>query len=100
MSPMKYVPEVVRNCTAYLAVDYDGLFRLLKKEENPFRMCYDPELDISPELEPDATYYYTIIGIHKRIINLGRIDIITKVSLFSSHVALPREGHLDAWSEI
>ena len=30
------------------------------------------------------------------MIELGRIDMITKVFLMSSHVALPREGHLDA----
>ena len=30
------------------------------------------------------------------MIKLGRIDIITKVSLLSSHVALPRERHFDA----
>ena len=30
------------------------------------------------------------------MIELGRIDIITKVSLLLSHVALPREGHLEA----
>ena len=29
------------------------------------------------------------------MIKLGRMDIITKVLLLSSHVALPREGHLD-----
>ena len=30
------------------------------------------------------------------MIELGKIDIITKVSLLSSHVALPREGQLEA----
>ena len=30
------------------------------------------------------------------MIKLGRINIITKVSLLSSHVVLPREEHLDA----
>ena len=30
------------------------------------------------------------------MIKLGRINILTKVSLLSSHVALPRERHLQA----
>ena len=30
------------------------------------------------------------------MIELGRIDIIAEVLLLSSHVALPREGHLEA----
>ena len=60
-------------------------------------MGYNPELDTSPELEPDAAYFYmTIINILRWMIKLGRIDITTKVSLMSSHVALPREEHLDA----
>ena len=54
-------------------------------------------MDTSPELDPyPASYYLTIIGFLSWMVKLGRIDIITKVSLLSSHVALPREGHLDA----
>ena len=30
------------------------------------------------------------------MMKLGRIDIITEISLLLSHVALPREGHVDA----
>ena len=30
------------------------------------------------------------------MIELGKIGIITKMSLLSSHIALPREGHLEA----
>ena len=68
-----------------------------KMAENPFKMDYDPELDISPELDPiTVSYYLTIIGILRWMIKLGRIDIITKESLLSSHVALPRDGHLEA----
>ena len=49
-----------------------------RKAENPFKMGYDPELDTSPELDPDeASYYLTIIGILRWMIQLGRIDIIT-----------------------
>ena len=39
---------------------------------------------------------HCVISTVRWMIELGRIDIITKVSLLSSHVALPREGHLDA----
>ena len=35
-----------------------------KKAKNPFKMGYYPELDTSPEIDPDAaSYYLTIIGI-------------------------------------
>ena len=60
-------------------------------------MGYDPGLDASPELDPNsASFYPTVIGILRCMIKLGRINIITKVSLLSSHAALPREGHIDA----
>ena len=47
-----------------------------KKAQNPFKMGYDPEMDTSPELDPDAiSYYLIIIGIPRWMIELGRIDI-------------------------
>ena len=29
------------------------------------------------------------------MVNLGRVDICLEVSMMSSHLALPREGHLE-----
>ena len=56
-------------------------------------MGYDPELDTNPELDPDAaSYYLTVINILRWMIKLGRIDIITEVSLLSFQVALPRRS--------
>ena len=52
---------------------------------------------ISPELDPESvSYFQTVIGILRWMILLGRINIITEVSLLLLHVALLREGHLDA----
>ena len=96
MSPIKYVQEAVRNCTVHFSSNYSGQFRMPKKADNLFRMSYDPELDISPELDPDAvSCYLSIISILRWMMEWGRIDVITEV-LFLSHVALPREGHLEA----
>ena len=97
MSPVKYVHEAVRDFSAHLVANYDGWLRLPKKVENPFKMGYDPELDISPELEPNAeSVFQTIFGILRWMIKLQKIDIRTKVSLLLSHLALPTEGHLYA----
>ena len=72
-----------------------------KKAENPFKMGYYPELDTSLELDLDAaSYYLTIIGILRWMIELGRMDIVTNVSLLSSHVAFPTEGHMEAMMHI
>ena len=97
ISLIKYVWEAVRNGAVNLTANYDGRFRLPKEAKNPFKMDYDPELDTSSELDPDAvSYYLTVISIQRWMIELRRIDIITKVSVLSSHVALPREEHWDA----
>ena len=38
--------------------------------------------------------YQEIIGILRWVIEIGIIDILLEVSLLSSHLALPRIGHL------
>ena len=43
----------------------------------------------------DAAYYQSLVGILRWIVELGRVDIFLEVSLMSSNLALPREGHLD-----
>ena len=46
------------------------------------------------ELSPtDAAYYQSLIGILRWMVELGRVDICCEVSMMSSHLALPREGH-------
>ena len=57
---------------------------------------YRPELDVSPTLGPsDASYYMSLIGILRWIVELGRIDICLEVSVMSSHMAMPRVGHME-----
>ena len=37
----------------------------------------------------------SLIGILRWICELGRVDICLEVSMMSSHMAMPREGHLE-----
>jgi hypothetical protein len=70
---------------------------MVKKSYDPFAGGYKPELDESPELEPTReNFYQSQIEILHRCVELGRIDIITEVSMLSTHLCLPREGHLEA----
>ena len=56
---------------------------------------YRAELDVSAELSPgDASYYQSLIGVLRWIVELGRVDICLEVSVLSSHLALPREWHM------
>ena len=56
---------------------------------------YRPEIYITPELgEADATYFHSLIGVLRWIVELGRVDINVEASMLSSHLAIPREGHM------
>jgi hypothetical protein len=74
-----------------------GNVSLPKRAPTPFLQGYRPEMDISAELDPErASYFQSQIGVLRWCVELGRVDIITEVSLLASHLALPREGHLEA----
>jgi len=63
--------------------------------KTPLSSNYRPEIDVSPELNAtDAAYFQSLIGVLRWMVELGRIDICCEVSMMSSHLALPREGHL------
>ena len=52
-------------------------------------------MDVSPLLLPDeASYFQTIIGVMRWMVDLGRIYIAVEVSQISSFLAMPRQGHL------
>ena len=96
LCPSKYVNHAVKNCETHLKDNYDGRYSLPRKAENPFRMNYEPELDDSTPLDANAaSYFQTLIGVMRWMVEIGRIDIATEVSILSSHLAYPREGHLD-----
>lgn len=95
-SPTKYCGEAVSNVEAYLGKEFGGR-KFSRRCTAPWPVDYESELDVSPELTPQyAQYYQSQMGVLQWIVELGRIDMITEVSRLSSHMALPREGHLDA----
>jgi hypothetical protein len=66
-------------------------------ESGPFEGGNKPDLDESPELDPTrANFYQSQIGILRWYVELGRINIITEVSMLSTYLCLPLEGHLEA----
>ena len=67
-----------------------------KRAEKSFAMEYDPEMDVSSELSLDAaSHFQSIVDIIRLMIKVVRIEIITKLSLLSSYLALPQVGHLE-----
>ena len=95
MSPLKYVNESVRNCSSNLKTKVKGKYILLKSAENQFKMRCDMLIDISPALTlSEATCYLSLTGTLHWMVEIGRIDIATNISLLSSHLAYPHDGHI------
>jgi hypothetical protein len=94
MSSSKYVQAGVQNVQEYLKENGDR--KLKKKAYAPFEATYRAEIDESPVLGPEmANYFQSQIGILGWCVELGRIDIITEVSMLSTFLCMPCEGHLD-----
>jgi hypothetical protein len=96
MSYSKYVQSAVQNVKEYLAA-LPGDQMLVKKVYGPFAGGYKPDLDDSPELDSTrANFYQSQSRILRWCVKLGRIDIITEISMLSTHLCSSREGHLEA----
>jgi hypothetical protein len=84
MSSSKYVQSAVQNVQDYLAA-LPGYQMLLKKAYGPFAGGNKPKIDEIPELDPTrANFYQSQIGILRWCVELGSINIITEVSMFST----------------
>ncbi len=69
--------------------------KLPYKAPTPLLSGYRPEIDVSSELgESEASHFHSLVGVLWWIVELGRVDINVEVSMMSSHLALPRAGHL------
>ena len=75
----QYVEAAVKNVTEYLKKSGEGL---AAKAVTPMTSAYFPEIDITPELgEEDAAYFHSLIGVLRRIMKLGRVDINLEASM-------------------
>jgi hypothetical protein len=95
-SSSQYVRVAVKNVEDHLSKEENKRWKLPRKADTPMSTSYRPELDVSSELAPqEAAYYQSLIGVLRWIVELGRVDICLEVSMMSSHLALPREGHME-----
>ena len=92
-SSSQYVQNVVSNVENYLKSIGKSL---PKKASSPFVTNYRPEIDVTSELDPRlSSYYQSLIGILRWMVELGRVDITAEVSMMASCMAMPRQGHLE-----
>ena len=95
-SSSQCVQSADKNVEEYIGMHENSHLKIPSKAETPLITSYRPELDVSPELTlRDSAYYQSLIGILRWIVELGRIGICLEVSMMSSHLAMPREGHLE-----
>jgi hypothetical protein len=67
----------------------------LKKAYVPFAGGYKPEIGESPEVAPiKAKFFQSHIGILHWYLELGCIALVAEVSILSTYLWLPHEGHL------
>ena len=102
-SSSQYCQAAVRNVEEYINKPemLSKGWKMPHRANTPLRTSYRPELDITPELSPIlSAYYQSLIGILRWIVELGRVDICLEVSMMSSHLALPRVGHLQQLLQI
>jgi hypothetical protein len=94
MSSTNYVKQAVAN----VEKDLSEIKRdLPNKVSLPMSTKYRPELDVSPVLNAEcANYFHSQIGVLRWAVEIGRINIMCEVSMLSSFLAMPREGHLSA----
>ena len=89
----QYVQSAVHNVEKHLRSINQSL---PKYAPAPFTTNCRPEIDISSTLnESDSSYYQSLIGILRWVVELGRVDITCEVSMMASMMAMPRSGHLN-----
>ena len=90
--------------TSYTTRTIEELERRLEERKmkiyesvSPMDINYHPEMDLSDHLtDEDTNWYQELIGTLRWLVEIGRIDIANGVSLLSSHLTSPREGHFMA----
>ena len=83
LSPSKYVQENVRLVENYLEERHGICLKKGSRAKSPLPANYRPEFDMTEELEgEEASYYQSLVGILRWMVELGRIDIITEVYIY------------------
>ena len=93
----EYAKAAISNVEGWLTKKEWGNGRLPTRTACVFPSKWKPELDVTPELDAEtANYYQQQIGVLRWLVELGRIDICTEVSMLAAYSAAPRQGHLAA----
>jgi hypothetical protein len=93
MSSTNYTKKAIEEVERELR---EANLKLPTKVTTPLASGYRPEIDSTAELDADRqNYYQGLIGVLRWICELGRIDILTSVSMLSRYLVSARRGHLE-----
>ena len=93
MSSEKYIKSAIQNIEEMLQKTGQ---RLPSKCKTPLAYGYRPELDVTPEFKADGfQQYQELLGILWWAVELSQVDILMETSMMSTHLAMPRRGHLE-----
>ena len=91
-----YTNKTISDAEPVLGTEECGFSFLPKNATTPVVAGYRPEIDPTPELDQrKQNYYQGLIGVICWICELGRLDNLMPVSLFSRYLAQAWEGHLN-----
>ena len=78
LSSSQYIQDAVKNVESHLKKKGEYL---PKRATSPWVRDYRPEVDVTPELtSEEASYFQSLIGVLRWIVELGRVDITMEVS--------------------
>jgi hypothetical protein len=93
MSSTNYTKKAIEEVERELR---EGGLKLPTKVTTPLSSGYRPEIDATAELDDERqNYFQGLIGVLRWICELGRIDLLTPVSLLSRYLVSARRGHLE-----
>ncbi len=97
LNSSKYIQVAVANVRAYHRLHFPTR-NWATRASGSFPLNFTPELDMMPTLNAEqSSFYQSQIGVIRWCaVELGRVDVLTEVSKLASHLAMPREGHLEA----
>ena len=89
----KYIKAALDTVEKSLA---DARKRLPSKCKTLISSGYKPELDTTPELNAEGLQkYQEMIAMLRWAVELGCVDVLLETAMMSTHLALPRIGHLE-----
>ena len=93
MSSAEYVKAAIDNIEEQL---FKRNQKLPSRVTTPIAQGFIAELDVTPELTPaNITLFQEYIGVLRWAAEIGRVDILTELSMLSAYQASPRQGHLE-----